>query len=69
MRRLALLLPLCVMLGGCMTMTTDDPVSGIYCETSVRGFLFWYHSETKCVDRQGNPIASPSAQTGLGLGH
>ena len=69
MGRLALLFLLSVALSACMTMTTDDPVSGIHCDNSVRGFLFWYHTETKFVDRQGNPIASPSSQTGLGLTH
>jgi hypothetical protein len=65
--RLLLLLLLCVASSGCVTMTTDDPVTGVHCDNTMGGFLFWQHAESKCVDRQGKPIASPSMKTGLGL--
>jgi hypothetical protein len=65
--RLVLLLLVCVASSGCVTMTTDDPVTGIHCDNTMGGFLFWQHTESKCVDRQGNPIASPSSKTGLSL--
>ncbi len=65
--RVSLLFFCLVVASGCMTMTSDDPVTGIHCENSVRGFMFWSHIETRCVDRQGKPIASPSSHTGLGL--
>jgi hypothetical protein len=65
--RLVLLLLLCVASSGCVTMTTDDPVTGTHCDNTMGGFLFWQHAESKCVDRQGKPIASPSSKTGLSL--
>jgi excisionase family DNA binding protein len=43
------------------------PVTGVHCDNTMGGFLFWQHAESKCVDRQGKPIASPSMKTGLGL--